>query len=190
MSTLNDARQPAGAADDYNSPAQRLNRYRLEVLRRRSKCAEYLGLLAMVDLVIVSNVLKAELSGWGWSSLLIVPVMLMGSDVYELVRDLIEYMIFYPKYDRASQPKPEFKVTTGLGPYRSYIYLIVAPVLPTAFIWVLRSHGQIHLPPMLPSWGLAFYLSLATLVFRAYGLPLSLRELIEPFKRVPSPDVH
>jgi hypothetical protein len=178
------------AAFDEHTPAGRLARYRVEKWRNITKCAEYIFILGLCDLVIGWIILHPD-TGWGLcTSLLIVPVMLLGGDAYELVRDWLENWYFCPRYDRASQPRPQFEVREGFGPGRYVLYLIVAPLLNTALLWLLRHYGQIHPLPNLNLYELGICLSLASTVLLIYGQPLTLGEALKPFKRLPGPDIN
>jgi hypothetical protein len=58
-----------------------------------------------------------------------------------------------------------------------------------ALIWLLACCGQIHLPAE-SAWKVAIGLSMVSLMLLIYGLPITMREVLKPFKRVPSPDLN
>jgi hypothetical protein len=110
------------AGSDYNSPAARGRRYRLELLKRCSERVQYLTVFALLDMTIGWFVLKAELNGCGpYTSLLIVPAMLLGGDAFQLLGRWSAYQLFCPRYDKASQPRPTFEVPYNL---RSLWFLV------------------------------------------------------------------
>jgi hypothetical protein len=179
---------------DPNSPARRLEDYHRELTLRGLRRAEYICWLPMYGLAVIwrmQGVLTFD-SFWVIPSMLLV-IMLAG-DVYDTVRDLIERWWFCPRYDKASQPKPEFDVPEpGLGPFRFLIYLGMAPLLPMAVLMLCSYCDLIKWMSYQDAWKMAVALIGLLGVLRLdpqQRLPASVRAFCKPFRRLPSPDVN
>jgi len=173
-----------------HSPEARMDRYRSQVLDRRMMVPVHIAwfcVCAFFVCVITGADQDVNLPSLGVTALLAL-LTLAGGDLYEIVRDAIENRIFCPKYDRASQPRPKFEIKDGLGPARFFIYVVVAPLVPATGLWVLNRYALVQLPDKQGLWSAAEGLLLLFGFFRLMKMPTSLRGILEPFKRIPSPD--
>jgi hypothetical protein len=180
---------------DY-SPQQRLDRYRKEMLQRIVERLVYIAVLFYFMAVYTLPLFEAHPTGKGlFSAIILVPFILASGDGYELVSNWIEARLFCPKYDKASQPRPEFTVDPNrldVFVVRAWTYVFVAPLLPTAALVTLCYCGMLEIPyPIANSWLEALIMTIGLGVLRVYGWQVtSLRAWLKPFKRVPSPDVN
>jgi sulfite exporter TauE/SafE len=188
----------AANCDDENSPARRLLRYRQQLIYRAEARMMHLGALLVMLMLTCAAVVQLDTSVGGLIvSLGTVPLMLLGGDIYERVRDFIENRLYCPCYDKASQNRPAVHVDpnrTDVMNLRFAIYIIVSPVLPTVFLTLACSYGLLHLPSILPiilgAWLVAMALSLIFGVLRVVNYPMSWRRMLQPLARIPNPDVH
>jgi hypothetical protein len=183
------------SGSDYYSPEQRLARYRQELMKRIPERMMYVALLGFF-LCQTLPLFEATPSRGGLiCAFLLVPILLASGDFYELLRSLIEARLFCPSYDKASQPRPKFQVDPNridVLCFRLSIYLIAAPLLPTAFLVIVCYCGVIHLPaPIATAWAMGMMYALFFGTLRVFGWQaMTLREWCKPFKQVPRPDIN
>jgi hypothetical protein len=144
----------------------------------------------VVAAYFVSNMLDSAPGGLGQYSatFLFTLVMFCAGDLYRFARNRIENHIYCPRYDSASQDRPQFFVPDHPSPLRFAIFLLAELAVPLALLHVLLYYGVVQLQPGLCPTVAAGYYALA---FGAMGikLPMSVGALLGPFiRRLPRPD--
>jgi len=174
-----------------HSPQQRLQHYRQErqerSVRRLMHVAALFCFWAYSFYLIQLDPTRRGIL----ASALLPPIMLVTGDLYSVVRDFLEQRMYCPRYDKASQPRPQFVVleTIPVMYVRFWMYAVIVPIPPTAMFWLLNFCGQWQLHYAF-TYGLAFVTSLLYGTLRVMNWPVTASAWLRPFKKVPSPDLN
>src|SRR5271156_3582913 len=97
MTTTTDIAPEGQSPAERHSAADRLERYKEALYQRKVfRTLAILG-VAVLDTSIAWIVMKPDWSGWGvYTSLLILPALLLSTDLYGLVRDYAENRGYFP----------------------------------------------------------------------------------------------
>jgi hypothetical protein len=175
---------------DPNSPQRRLQRYWEEESQSRTRrCTNIIAFsfYNFVPLMVLEGRIDANNL---WVVPLITVSVLLAVDIVVSQCYRFERWYFCPRYDKASQPKPDFDLGEGLGRGRVFIYFAFVPLLPTSVLWVLGHFSFVSLKPWPYEWFVGLKLAALLILAPLLDWPVSIRMLLKPFRRVRSPDVN